>query len=271
MNTSDETKVHQKPDYSWDEKELEEFRKDVLKEKGLKCKTDDIFLLSFLRARKFDRERALTLLKNYCLTRKKYPIVFKNLKPSALEEFLRMNMLSSVKTENDMIITVGSYGRWDATKVEILDVLRAILLILDFELNDHPIQINGHYLLLDAKDVSWRHIIQYTPRNIQIVILSMLKCIPVRYKGIHVVNVDNMFRFLYQIISPFLPYKLKKRIHLYGSDMKELHKVFDPKYLPAEFGGELPPFDSTEYIQQLKDNEEFFVENEKYWTEENNI
>ncbi|XP_067119762.1 clavesin-2-like [Centruroides vittatus] len=271
MNTSDETKVHQKPDYSWDEKELEEFRKDVLKEKELKCKTDDIFLLSFLRARKFDKERALTLLKNYCLTRKKNPIVFKNLKPSALEEILRMNMYSSVKTENDMVITFFSFGHWDAEKVEMLDLLKIMLLILDFELNDHPIQVNGHYILTDAKDISWRHIIQYTPRNIQLLVSSMFKCIPVRYKGIHVVNTNKILIFLYQIISPFLPYKLKKRIHLHGSDMKELHKVIDPKYLPAEFGGELPPFDSTEYIQQLKDNEEFFVENEKYWTEENNI
>ncbi|XP_023212472.1 alpha-tocopherol transfer protein-like isoform X2 [Centruroides sculpturatus] len=193
---------------------------------------DDIFLLSFLRARKFDRERALTLLKNYYLTRRKYPIVFKNLKPSAIEEILRQNMLSCVKTDNNMVITVASYGHWDATKVEILDVLRVVLLFLDFELNDHPIQVNGLYLLLDAKDISWRHIIQYTPRNIQLVIMSMV-------------------------------------MHLYGSDMKELHKVIDPKYLPAEFNGELPTFDSSEYIKKLKDNEEFFVENEKYWTEEN--
>ncbi|XP_023212471.1 alpha-tocopherol transfer protein-like isoform X1 [Centruroides sculpturatus] len=230
---------------------------------------DDIFLLSFLRARKFDRERALTLLKNYYLTRRKYPIVFKNLKPSAIEEILRQNMLSCVKTDNNMVITVASYGHWDATKVEILDVLRVVLLFLDFELNDHPIQVNGLYLLLDAKDISWRHIIQYTPRNIQLVIMSMVKCIAVRYKGIYVVNTNKIFVLLYSIIYPFLPNKIKKRMHLYGSDMKELHKVIDPKYLPAEFNGELPTFDSSEYIKKLKDNEEFFVENEKYWTEEN--
>ncbi|XP_067119760.1 clavesin-2-like [Centruroides vittatus] len=271
MNNIQNEDINRGNKYEWDEKELEEFRKMVLKEKHLRCKTDDIFLLSFLRARKFDRERALTLLKNYCLTRKKYPIVFKNLKPSALEEILRMNMLSSVKTENDMVITFFSFGHWDTTKAELLDLLRVILLNLDFELNDHPIQVNEYYFLLDAKDILWRHIIQYTPRNIQLVVLSMLQCIPVRYKGIHIVNTNKMLIFLYQIMSPFLPYKLKKRIHLHGSDMKELHKVIDPKYLPAEFGGELPPFDSTEYIQQLKDNEELFVENEKYWTEENNI
>ncbi|XP_067119764.1 clavesin-2-like [Centruroides vittatus] len=269
--TSDETKVNQKPDYGWNEEILEEFRKDVLKEEDLKCKMDDIFLLSFLRARKFDKERALTLLKNYYLTRKKYFVVYKNLKPSALEEILRMNVYSTVKTENDMVITFFSYGHWNATKVNIVDLLRAVLLNLDFELNDHPIQVNGYYAIMDAKDLTWRHIIEYTPRNIQLIVSCIMKCIPVRYKGIHVVNANMMFRFLYSIVYPFLPYKLKKRVFIYGSDITELHKVFDPKYLPAEFGGELPPFDSTEYNKQLKDKEDFFVENEKYWTEENNI
>ncbi|XP_023236119.1 clavesin-2-like [Centruroides sculpturatus] len=151
MDTPDETKAQRKPDYSWDEETLEEFRKDVLKENDFKCKTDDIFLLSFLRARKFNRERALTLLKNYYLTRKKYPVLYKNLKPSALEESLRQNALSCVKTENDTVITLFSFGHWDATKVGIVDMLRAVLLSADFELNNHPIQVNGYYVLFDAR------------------------------------------------------------------------------------------------------------------------
>ncbi|XP_023212465.1 clavesin-1-like [Centruroides sculpturatus] len=267
MNTSDE--VNQKPDYGWNEEILEEFRKDVLKEKHLKCRTDDIFLLSFLRARKFDRERALTLLKMYYSTRKKYPIVFKNLKPSALELVMDQNMMTCVKTEN-MVISMGRYSHWDPSKVGVIDVLRAVLLMFDFQLNDHPIQVHGQYILIDTKELSWRHIFQFTPRNTFIVMSSMFNCIPLRYNALHYVNVNTYVKFLYSIVRPFFPDKLKKRMHFHGSDMKELHKVIDPKYLPADFGGELPPFDASEYNQTLRENEEFFVENEKYWTEEEN-
>ncbi|XP_067119766.1 clavesin-2-like [Centruroides vittatus] len=267
MNTSDE--VNQNFDYNWNEEILEEFRKDVLKEKHLKCRTDDIFLLSFLRARKFDRERALTLLKTYYSTRKKNPIVYKNLKPSALEFVMEKNMMTCVKTEN-MVISMGRYSHWDPSKVGIIDVLRGILLMFDFQLNDHPIQVYGQHLLIDTKELSWRHIIQYTPRNAYLAVSNMFQCIPLRYNSLHFVNVNTYMKILYSILYPFLPYKLKKRINFHGSDMKELHKLIDPKYLPADFGGELLPFDAAECNRRLRENEEFFVENEKYWTEEDN-
>ncbi|XP_023214990.1 alpha-tocopherol transfer protein-like isoform X4 [Centruroides sculpturatus] len=246
-------------EYTWKEKELEEFRMAVLKEKDLKCKTDDIFLLSFLRARKYDRERALKLLKNYYAIRKKYTDVFKDLRPSALETFLQMGMMCSKRLET---------GHWDATKVKPIDLVRCVLLLVDMELNDHPIQVNGVYILIDAKTISWRHAIQFSPRILYLIIACFYQCAPLIYKGVHIVNVNKYLRAIVAMAYPFLPYKLKQRLYFHGSNMENLHKEIDRKYLPAEFGGELPPFDESETKQKLRDLEEFFVENEKYWTEE---
>lgn len=55
---------------------------------GLKCRMDDDFLLRFLRARKFDYDRAYQLLLNYYQIRAENKDIFKDLRPSAVKPVL---------------------------------------------------------------------------------------------------------------------------------------------------------------------------------------
>lgn len=55
---------------------------------GLRSRTEDTFLLRFLRARKFDQERAYKQLIQYYQTRKENPDVFENLTPKRVQFLL---------------------------------------------------------------------------------------------------------------------------------------------------------------------------------------
>jgi len=57
----------------------------VLKFTGLKSRTDDAFLLRFLRARKFDYDRAYNLLVNYYTIRANNTDIFDHITPSSVE------------------------------------------------------------------------------------------------------------------------------------------------------------------------------------------
>lgn len=61
---------------------------------NLRTRLDDAFLLRFLRARKFDYDRALQLLLNYHAGRKAWPEVFQNLKPSTVKHVLDLGFLT---------------------------------------------------------------------------------------------------------------------------------------------------------------------------------
>ena len=61
---------------------------------NLRTRLDDAFLLRFLRARKFDYDRALELLLNYHAGRKAWPEVFQDLKPSTVKHVLDLGFLS---------------------------------------------------------------------------------------------------------------------------------------------------------------------------------
>lgn len=61
---------------------------------NLRTRLDDTFLLRFLRARKFDYDRALQLLLNYHSGRKAWPEVFQDLKPSTVKHVLDLGFLT---------------------------------------------------------------------------------------------------------------------------------------------------------------------------------
>uniref|UniRef100_A0A2K6P6Q4 Alpha tocopherol transfer protein like n=1 Tax=Rhinopithecus roxellana TaxID=61622 RepID=A0A2K6P6Q4_RHIRO len=85
--------LQEKPE--WRLRDVQALRDMVRKEyPNLSTSLDDAFLLRFLRARKFDYDRALQLLINYHSCRRSWPEVFNNLKPSALKDVLASGFLT---------------------------------------------------------------------------------------------------------------------------------------------------------------------------------
>lgn len=85
--------LQEKPE--WRLRDVQALRDMVRKEYPyLSTSLDDAFLLRFLRARKFDYDRALQLLVNYHGCRRSWPEVFSNLRPSALKDVLNSGFLT---------------------------------------------------------------------------------------------------------------------------------------------------------------------------------
>lgn len=70
------------------------FHPTLQEQPNLRTRLDDTFLLRFLRARKFDYDRALQLLLNYHAGRKAWPEVFQDLKPSTVKHVLDLGFLT---------------------------------------------------------------------------------------------------------------------------------------------------------------------------------
>lgn len=85
--------LQEKPE--WRLRDVQALRDMILKDHpNLRTRLDDAFLLRFLRARKFDYDRALQLLLNYHASRKAWPEVFQDLKPSAVKHVLDLGFLT---------------------------------------------------------------------------------------------------------------------------------------------------------------------------------
>ncbi|KAG7276152.1 hypothetical protein CRUP_030576 [Coryphaenoides rupestris] len=63
----------------------------------------------------------------------------------------------------------------------------------------------------------------------------------VKVKGIHLINEPILFRPVLGMLRPFLPDKIKQRVHMHGSDYHDsLTDFFPVSLLPPEYGGEGP-------------------------------
>ncbi|XP_023212463.1 alpha-tocopherol transfer protein-like [Centruroides sculpturatus] len=266
MNIVQSKGVNTSIEYSWNEKELEEFRNMVLREKNLNSRTDDLFLLSFLRSRKYDKSDALKLLKNYYSVRRSVNEL-KNLRPSAIEHVLQSNVMAHLYVEGGMGLGFGRASHWDTSKISAIDLGRGILMHIDFNLNDHRLQVNGVSVIVDIKTLSWKHVICFSPKIVRYLISWFYNALPVSYKSIHFIHVNSFFFAIISVVFPFLPKKLKERIRFHGSNLDSLFKEIDSMYIPVELGGKLN-IDWSESNQLIRDNEEFFIENEKYWNNE---
>ncbi|XP_067134232.1 alpha-tocopherol transfer protein-like [Centruroides vittatus] len=255
----------EKEEFPWDENALKNFKK-MIKDQRINCRTDDIFLLGILRARKYDMEKSLQMLKNYYEIRVQYPDYFKGLLPSKLEHALSLNAFQFLpKPDHEgRYIFLIQCANWDTSVANGEEFFRAVMLFFDLQLNLHRTQVKSIVSIVNADGCSLSHFLQFTPRFLNTTTKALFKnAYPVRYKEIHYVNLNVIVKAFLSIFLPLLPSKLRNRFHVH-SDVTTLHEFLSPDYLPLELGGNLPSFDPTAANNMIKANEEFFRKNEEY-------
>ena len=117
---------------------------------------DDEFLLRFLRARKFDKDRAFNLLVNYCRFHRRHRNFFKSLRASCLRPVFE-DGLPMVMPERDHLgrsVVILFPGNWNTNLYTFEDILRALLLTMEYLIESERTQICGVVFVVDF--TGWR-------------------------------------------------------------------------------------------------------------------
>eukprot|EP00069_Balaena_mysticetus_P014805 bmy_08768T0 len=230
--------LQEKPE--WRLRDVQALRDMVRKEcPNLSTSLEDAFLLRFLRARKFDYDRALQLLINYHSCRRSWPEVFNNLRPSALKEVLASGFLTVLPHTDPRgcHILCLRPDRWIPSNYPITENIRAIYLTLEKLIQSEETQVNGIVILADYKGVSLSKASHFGPFIAKKVIGILQDGFPIRIKAVHVVNEPRIFKGIFAIIKPFLKEKIANR----------------------EYGGTAGELDITAWNAALLASEEDFV------------
>ncbi|XDB56783.1 hypothetical protein AB1E18_010245 [Capra hircus] len=252
--------LQEKPE--WRLRDVQALRDMVRKEcPNLSTSLEDAFLLRFLRARKFDYDRALQLLVNYHSCRRSWPEVFNNLRPSALKEVLASGFLTVLPHTDPRGCHVLCLrpDRWIPSNYPITENIRAIYLTLEKLIQSEETQVNGIVILADYKGVSLSKASHFGPFIAKKVIGILQDGFPIRIKAVHVVNEPRIFKGIFAIIKPFLKEKIANRFFLHGSDLNSLHTNLPRNILPREYGGTAGELDITAWNAVLLASEEDFV------------
>lgn len=197
---------------------LEALREWIRKSPHLKSRTDDQFLVTFLRGCKFSLERAKQKLDMFYtlrahipeLSQERDPLTEKNHAVIKLGVGLPMPILESPGSPRLFLIRPGAY---DATKFTIQDVMKVSTMINDIMMiEDDNMVIAGQIGVVDLHGVTLQHFIQMQPAFIKRMTMLMQDANPIRQKGIHYINAPKAFEQLFNLFKSFMNEKMKSRV-----------------------------------------------------------
>lgn len=211
---------------------------------GVEFSRDDgPFLLRFLRARKFDVERAARLYVNYYKFRHKYAYLLGDLHPRTVDHVLRSGMIGIVpnlRRRDGSYAIVLRPALWDTEKFPAIDAFKTMMLILEKLIETEDYQIHGFTILNDQTDVPFAtifHLAQAEPVRKGMLIEMLQESFPARFKGMHLVNQAWYVSLVLGIVRPFMKQKMRDRLFMHGGDYTSLQEYFDPGLLPPSLGG----------------------------------
>lgn len=228
--------------------EIDKLRERFLEEQNEMdlLRSDDAFILRFLRAKKFNQQKAYDMLVNYHIQRKTVREVFDKVdNPNLLMESLENGSVVCLekRAPDGSAIVVGRPGVGMPETASMTDELAMIVICIEHLLNDESIQICGISVIVDYSYCNFNLVKQFTPSLGKKFGGILGGAMPSRMKSMNIVNELKIFSIIYAVMRPFTKQKMQDRLQLFGTDYKALHDKFSEDALPHFLGGSGPDLD----------------------------
>ncbi|XP_033209183.1 clavesin-1 [Belonocnema kinseyi] len=218
-------------------------------DKALYFRTDDDFLMIFLRPCKFYPESAHALMKRIAEFKQSNASLLDNLMPSDEKKaFLENNVVNVLKGRDHKrrrVLIVNAGKTWDPSKVSADQMFRIFYLIHEAAVLETATQVHGVVVIMDFDGLSMKQVMGLTPAFCMRLLSFIQEAMPLRLKEVHFVKQPFLFNMVWQMFKPFVKEKLKKRMFFHGTKMSSLHTHMAASHLPKNYGGELPEIDYT--------------------------
>ncbi|XP_054157866.1 alpha-tocopherol transfer protein-like [Oppia nitens] len=254
-----EVEVNEKE--NWKERDIQALREIVQNEELLNSQSDDAFLLRYLRARMFDYDKALHLIKQYYYLMANNPELF--VPPKQLKcvfDSQTMCVLPKKCRSGEAVYAIRA-GRWNPRKFNFDSLVAASIVTLEKAAIDEVVQINGLLCVIDMTDFGWSQLRRFGPSQAKKMVHIIDECLPIRFKAIHIVHESTLADIAFTILKPFLSEELRQKITFHGSDLTQLHQILAPDILPKEFGGQSGAINCEQWFDEIMSSESYLMTN----------
>ncbi|XP_058837461.1 clavesin-2-like [Topomyia yanbarensis] len=217
-----------------------------------KCRTDTVFLLRFLRARKFNLPDACEMLERYLSMRQVFKIWYENLDPE--DKYMKQ----LVVTEGALPLGFDGRGRmvglvkvrnFDVTKYNCFHLGRFTHMALEAFYDDEQVQIGGGVAIVDCEGASMAHFTLFKLSDIRNFMEHLKLALPIRVQEIHIIGLPRIGAAIGDLILSFASTEMKRRIHFHAT-LADALQLLDQSLLPMEYGGTQDARDITERLRQ---------------------
>jgi len=255
------------------EEDIEALRQWMLKQRYINGRTDDAFLLRYLRNGKFSIERAKEKLEKYYTLKTALPEWYTetDISISPLREMLKAGLFVPIGYDHlGRRVVIGRIGNLDPAKYRIETFFKLNQLLAEYVLMDEQTQICGAVFISDMGGMTASHAAQMTPTVAKKAMMTFQDAMPLRMKGGHYINTPAIFDVIFPVMKAFMKSKFLSRVHFHGSKLESLHAEIPAKYLPTEYGGTAGDFskfiaETEKAVLELRD---YFIEEEQYKVDE---
>uniref|UniRef100_A0A1I8PKY0 CRAL-TRIO domain-containing protein n=1 Tax=Stomoxys calcitrans TaxID=35570 RepID=A0A1I8PKY0_STOCA len=251
-------------------------RKWIHNQRHLKARTNDQFLLAFLRGSKYSLERAKQKLDRYYTLKAAIPEVFNAERivdnPQVLEIIREGIILQIPLPENDTrpCVTIIRAASYDTNKYKFADIIRVGSMFGEMMMiDDDRSTVSGFLEIMDMAGVTGSHLFQLQPDLLRKFSVFADEAMPMRQKGTCFINVPSPFEKGFNTLKGFFPEKMKSRISV-CSTHEIIYEHAPREYLPVEYGGTNGTMrDIVDRMEaKLMKYREYFEDEHNYGTDE---
>ncbi|XP_049767640.1 alpha-tocopherol transfer protein-like [Schistocerca cancellata] len=254
--------------------DIKHIRDWLSKQPHIKARTDDAWLLAFLRGCEFSLERTKERLDNYYTLRSLMPEVFDNRDPLSKELVAAVSARVLLELpepdEQGSRVFLLRLGAADPATIPVERVFKLNYMAGDLMLRDDPAAIIcGNVILLDLDGANMGHVLQMTPAFVSKIMTILQEAYPLRTLAIHYINAPSAVDVVMSLFKNSLSGYLATQFHQH-TDLESLHKFFPKRILPKEYGGEAGTLAelNERFRKRLESRRDFFLEDGKYGVDE---
>uniref|UniRef100_A0A1I8Q6M1 CRAL-TRIO domain-containing protein n=1 Tax=Stomoxys calcitrans TaxID=35570 RepID=A0A1I8Q6M1_STOCA len=241
----------------------------------LRARTEDQFLIQFLRGSKYSLERAKEKIDLFYSLKTKYPEMFGaiDVDEPRFREIHNLGcytILPIPLNENGPRIMVYRFN-YSIDLYSNEDIYYPSSAMFELTMRNDPYTgIHGIILIFDFSQGSVKHFLQLTPSVCKKIVSFMEKSMPVRVPSVYFINVPTAAQAFFKLIVNLVSEKLRKRIHILGKGVQELTQYIPLKYLPSDYGGKNGCLNdlAKDYNKIFDSHREYIKENALYGTNE---
>ncbi|KAB7496406.1 Clavesin-2 [Armadillidium nasatum] len=222
--------------------DIEHIRQWIKKQPHLHIRTDDAFILRFLRGCKFSLEKTKQKIDMHFTLKAMVPEWYRGRDPEdpVTREILKRGIMVALKdldNKNRRVLIMRN--NYDAKEYELSVLNKAIYMLGDvFYEIDEIHQVTGLVMIMDLKDSTMAHFLLYPPAVMKKAMVLWQDGYCARHKGMYYINMNSAFETMFKAFSVFFNEKMKKRLKVYGADYEEIYKDIPKRIMPKEYGGE---------------------------------
>ncbi|XP_023953080.1 alpha-tocopherol transfer protein-like [Bicyclus anynana] len=223
--------------------DLEHIKDWLAKQPHIYARTDDQWLIAFLRGCKYSLERTKEKLDLYYTLRTITPELY-TFKPDnpKFDEFMDSGayvLMPKTETPDSPRLAIMRNGMVDPERITMIDVFGAMLIIQKIVmLEDDNSVVSGIKFICDLEGITMAHMLQITPNMMKKMSVQSQDAVPLRMKGAHYINCPAAFEKIINLMKTMLNEKNKSRLYVHGKNYDALYQHIPKHLLPAEYGGE---------------------------------